>query len=155
MTKSITRADRLTARMKAILDLMVWGSEDGKPLSWQDAAKTGQISTRSMRRVLERPVVRRYIAEQKQVLLACLSAKNLSHLDELASQRSNMGAAVAAARVIEGLDDARPAGFGDPRQQPGLTINILPAPASPQPVITVNPSPRQIEAEPPFKWPPR
>ena len=91
------RTETIPARLKAALDLMTWGGPDGKPLPWDEAARTAQISARSMRRSLERPAVRRYLLEQKEVLRACLSARNLFHLDELVSQRENKGAAVQAA----------------------------------------------------------
>ena len=80
-------------RLRHALDLMIWGDETGKPLDWQDAARSVNITARSMRKSLERPAVRSYLLEQNQVLRACLSAKSLSRLDELAAQRSNMNAA--------------------------------------------------------------
>jgi len=146
----------ISGRLKAALELMVWGGSDGKPLEWGDAARTAQISARSMRRSLERPAVRRYLMEQKEVLRACLSARNLFHLNELVSQRENKGAAVQAARTIEAFDAPVPPPGG--MQSPGLTIRIfvpseLPPPAIGRTIIDVTPEPRQIEQQPTFKGP--
>jgi len=103
--------------------LMIWGDETGKPLDWQDAARSVNITARSMRKSLERPAVRSYLLEQNQVLRACLSAKSLSRLDELAAQRSNMNAAVAAIRVIDEGEQAaeRPPGSATP----GVVIRVV------------------------------
>jgi hypothetical protein len=117
------KRERITGRLRHALDLMIWGDETGKPLDWQDAARSVNISARSMRKSLERPAVRAYLLEQKQVLRACLSAKSLSRLDELAAQRSNMNAAVNAIRAIDEGEQAavRPIGSATP----GVVIRIV------------------------------
>jgi hypothetical protein len=123
------KRERIAGRLRHALDLMIWGDETGKPLDWQDAARAVNISARSMRKSLERPAVRSYLLEQKQVLRACLSAKSLSRLDELAAQRSNMNAAVNAIRAIDEGEQAalRPPGSATP----GVVIVIRPAPPAP------------------------
>jgi hypothetical protein len=121
--KTTDKRTRITARLKAALDLMVWGDETGKPLDWDVAAKTANISTRSMRRSLERLPVRQYLNAQKQVIRAALSAKTLSHLGEIAAQRSNMNAAVNACRAIDEADAETP--LRSPANAPGVTIRIL------------------------------
>lgn len=141
----------ISGKLARALDLMTWGNQDGKPLPWEEAARTVGISARSMRRSLERASVRAYLLQQKQVLRDCLSARNLFHLDELVSQRENKGAAVQAARTIEGLD-VTPVHLGE-QQAPGLTIRIISAsevaPPAPGRIIDVSPQPaRQIEHEP-------
>jgi hypothetical protein len=117
------RRSRITARLRKALDLMCWGDADGNPLDWDDAARTANISTRSMRRSLERPNVRQYLQEQKQVLRACISGKSLSRLDELAAQRTNMNAAVNAIRAIDEAD-ATSAQLGQ-SHTPGVIIRIV------------------------------
>jgi hypothetical protein len=135
----------ISGKLARALDLMTWGNQDGKPLPWEEAGRTVGISARSMRRSLERAAVRRYLLEQKEVLRTALSARNLFHLDELVSQRENKGAAVQAARTIEGFD----APAVRPGEQPaaGITIRIInqvPASAE-QPMFDVTPRPKQIE----------
>jgi hypothetical protein len=122
-------AERIGERLARALDLMTWGDETGKPMEWNEAARTVGISARSMRRSLERAVVRRYLMQQKEVLRVNLTARNSFHLNELVSQRNNFAAAVSAARLIENLDETdqrRPMG---PVSAPGLTIQIINAPA--------------------------
>jgi len=119
---------RITARLRHALDLMIWGNADGNPLDWDEAGRTMNITARSMRRSLERPAVRTYLREQKQVLRSCISAKSLWRLDELAAQRVNMNAAVSALKVIEEGDAASTASSTAP---PAVVINILQAAAVP------------------------
>jgi hypothetical protein len=141
------KRERVIGRLRHALDLMIWGDETGKPLDWTDAARTVNISARSMRRSLERPAVRQYLQEQKQVLRACLSAKSLSRLDEIAAQRSNMNAAVNAIRTIDEGDAAavRPSAAN----APGVTIRIINVTAPPPAIECVVPSPLTIDHEPP------
>jgi hypothetical protein len=150
--KKPDKRERISGRLKTALDLMIWGDENGKPLDWNVACRNVNISARSMRKSLERPAVRRYLYDQKQVFRACIGAKSLSRLDEIAAQRSNMNAAVLAIRQIDGLevDSHGPPGM---QQSAGITIRILAAPPPPQPLVDVA---RTIEHEdssrpPPFK----
>jgi hypothetical protein len=53
--------ERISAKLKSALDLMVFGDQTGKPLDWDVAARTVNISTRSMRRSLQRLSVRQYL----------------------------------------------------------------------------------------------
>ena len=134
------KRERITGKLRHALDLMIWGNKTGEPLDWQDAARSVNISARSMRKSLERSAVRQYLQSQKQVLRACLSAKSLSRLDELATQRSNMNAAVSAIRAI---DEGDPDAFRPPgRDTPGVTIKVVHvvAPAE-RPMIDVTPKP--------------
>jgi hypothetical protein len=136
--------ERISARLKTALDLMVFGDETGKPLDWDVAARTVNISTRSMRRSLQRLSVRQYLVEQGQVFRACIGAKSFWHLDQLASQRTNMSAAVAAVRAVLGQDEqVRSAGA---EARPWLTIKIVtPDPTS---AVVEHCSPPVIEHEP-------
>lgn len=134
------KRERITGRLRHALDLMIWGDETGQPQDWQDAARAVNISARSMRKSLERAAVRQYLQSQKQVLRACLSAKSLARLDDLATQRSNMNAAVAAIRAI---DEGDPEAFRPPgRDVAGVTIKIInrvEAPAE-RPMINITPT---------------
>jgi hypothetical protein len=119
------KRERITGRLKVALDAMIWGNPTGKPLAWNEAARASNISARSMRKSLERPAVRMYLHQQKQVFRACLSAATLSRLHELASQDENRNAAVAAIREIEARDDVQSRSIN--AQTPGITI-VLEAP---------------------------
>jgi hypothetical protein len=146
-----TRPDkrsRITARLKVALDLMVWGDQTGKPLDYTEAGRTVNISARSMRRSLERPLVRQYLVQQGQVFRASLTPRSLWHLAEISAQRVNMNAAVAACRTVLGQDEAQSRSL-NPESSPHMTIqivNVQPSPA-PAPVIEHSPLP-ELEAEP-------
>jgi hypothetical protein len=145
---SKTKSERISPKLRTALDLMVFGDETGKPLDYADAGRKLNISARSMRLSLDRPAVRQYLMQQRQVLRAALSAKTLHHLGEISAQRSNMNAAVRACAVLEQLDAE---GMSRPMANtaPGVVIRIvardaeigvaplIPAPGPSAPVIDV------------------
>jgi len=129
--------ERIRKRLKYALDAMIWGGPDGTLVDYVAAAKLANISTRVMRKNLEKPQVLAYLRSQREVFRASLSTKTLWHLDQISSQRVNMNAAVAACRAVLGQDEqSRPITSVSPR----LTIVIRPADPSPTPVT--------IEAKP-------
>jgi hypothetical protein len=138
------RADRrlkITGKLKTALDLMVWGDADGIPLDYDDAARTANLTVRSMRRALERPHVRMYLRQQREVFRAAISTRTISRLAELRDQNDNRNAAVAAARALEQIGEeaeARP-----PQQQtPGFVIVVTNAPPhSSSSPVTIEPEP--------------
>jgi hypothetical protein len=143
------KRERISPRLRHGLDLMVWGDKEGHPLDWDAAARAINVSTRSMRKSLERPMVRAYLREQKQVLRSCISAKSLWRLDEITTQRSNMNAAVNAIKAIDEGDELRSNAVPT---APFVTINIVSRPqatpidVSAAPVIVA--VPRAIAPEP-------
>jgi hypothetical protein len=154
------KPERISKRLKSALDAMVWPDETGKSLDWFVAAQAANISRSSMKRSLERPVVRMYLRQQREVFRAALSSKTLSRLAELGWQDENRNAAVAAIRVIDGQEEqSRAPNVESPR----LTIKIInqtaPEPAGtiehePQPELTDDPhdATRQLR-EPYFRDP--
>jgi hypothetical protein len=141
----------ITARLRHALDLMIWGDVDGRVPSWDEAGRAMNISARSMRKSLERPVVRAYLREQKQVFRATISAKSLWRLDELAAQRTNMNAAVAAIKVIE---DGDVASIGNNNNSPpAVVINILSGQvaAAPDYVVSASVKPAAFDLQPVIK----
>lgn len=155
-----SRPMRVTGKLKAVCDLMVW---DG--MRWDEAALKLNFRTRSMRLAMQRPHVLRYIAAQRRVLLAQSSGQNLHRLGELRDQNNNPAAAVQAARALEALAiDARggPGGgalAGGPRagyiidlsgEQPttaGLVIVVNHPPAQPaasEPGLMIDVTPNKI-----------
>jgi hypothetical protein len=126
------KPERIRKRLKYGLDAMIWGGPDGQLCDYVAAAKLANISTRIMRKNLERPQVLSYLRAQREVFRASLSTKSLQHLDQLSAQRKNLNAAVAACRAVLGQDDAQPRSFN--AESPHLTIRIVNQPAAPAPV---------------------
>jgi hypothetical protein len=134
------KRERITGRLRHALDLMVWGDQNGRPLPYDEAARSVNITTRSMRKSLERTATRLYLREQREVFRACLTAKSLWRLDQLSIQDENRNAAVAALRVIEGQDEAQARSLN--AESPHMTIqvvNVVAATPEPAPVIEHEP----------------
>jgi hypothetical protein len=145
----------VSGRLKSALDDMI---ENGTP--WDHAAPKANLTVRAMRLALKRPVVLKYLRQERHVLLARMSPQNLHALAKLRDQDENKAAAVQAARTLEGLASevygGAGSGMGGPRagylidlsdeQRPGVVIQIINPPArdpqGPQPgaVIDVTPS---------------
>jgi hypothetical protein len=149
-----TRTDRVTGRLKAALDAMVFGNADGIPLDYVAAGRTVNLSARSMRRALERPIVRQYLKTQKQVFREAASAANIQSLVRIRDAGRNETARVNAIKVLEDLGDQEHQRAASPVMSPGLSIviqNVVPSsPAAPAPMLDVTPSVpvRQIDARP-------
>jgi hypothetical protein len=114
--KSAKQADKspkngIGGRLKTALDDMVW---NGTP--WEQAARKANLTVRSMRMSMQKGHVLRYIRDQRGVVLAQESSRNLARLVELRDQDENRNAAVASARTIENMaNDA----LGTPSGGPG------------------------------------
>jgi hypothetical protein len=138
-----TTRNGVSGKLKHALDLMTW---EGLP--WDQAAVKAGLSTRSMRLALKRPHVLKYLRAERGVLMAQASASTFHRLNELMRQDENRGAAVAAARTIEGMTNEAIGGprtigiSGGPRAgylidlssdepSPGVVIQIINAPAQP------------------------
>ena len=93
-----TARNGVSGRLKAALDDMV---ENGT--SWDAAALKANLTVRAMRLALKRPVVLKYLRQERHVLLARMSPQNLHALAKLRDQEDNKAAAVSAARALEGL----------------------------------------------------
>ena len=102
---------------REVLDRMVWEGID-----WYQAANEANIPLFSMRRTLSKPQVIQYLKEQRQVLRASLSTKNIHRLAQIRDAADNMPA-VNAIKLLEELggEDAKL----DPKAiTPGITIQI-------------------------------
>jgi hypothetical protein len=131
-----TRPDkrsRVTGRLKAALDLMIWPDEMGRTQDYYEAARTVNIAIRSMRKSLERPAVRMYLRTEAEVFRATLNAKSLSRLAELGWQNTNMNAAVNAVKAIRGEDDEARSTIPTSPHVTIRIVNVAPAP----PVTTI------------------
>jgi hypothetical protein len=86
----------VSGRLKCALDDMTW---NGTP--WEEAARKANLTVRAMRLALKRPVVLKYLRQERGVLLASASPQNLHALAKLRDQDENKAAAVQAARTLE------------------------------------------------------
>lgn len=93
-----TTRNGVSGRLKAALDDMTW---NGTP--WEEAARKANLTVRAMRLALKRPQVLKYLRAERGVLMAQASASTFHRLNEIMCQDENRGAAVAAARTIEGM----------------------------------------------------
>jgi hypothetical protein len=152
MTTALTKTrpdkhERIRKRLKYALDAMIWGGPDGQLVDYVAAAKLANISTRIMRKNLERPHVLRYLRTQREVFRASLSSKSLWHLDQISSQRVNMNAAFAACRAVLGQDEQSRLPTAD--SSPYVTIKILNV-AAPTPPVTIEAKPvAELETDDP------
>jgi hypothetical protein len=137
------KPERIRKRLKYALDAMIWGGPDGQLVDYVAAAKLANISTRIMRKNLERPHVLAYLRTQREVFRASLSSKSLWHLDQISAQRTNMNAAVAACRAVLGQDDQPRVASAE--SGPWLTIKLVAAPAAPAPPVTIEAKPIEPE----------
>jgi hypothetical protein len=127
LAASADRRLKIVGKLKSALDLMVWGAEDGRPLAYDDAARTANLTVRSMRRALERPHVRAYLRTQREVFRASISARVIFRLDELAHQNENRNAAVSASRAILQMEDEAETRRPSEPMTPGLIIVVAAA----------------------------
>lgn len=111
-----TTTDRKTKRSLAVTGklrdaclLMVFGPEDGDDagcaLSMDEAARKAGITTRQIRKALDKPHVRQFLNQQKQVFRASASAQNISRLVELRDESENAMAKLGAIKLLEQVDE--------------------------------------------------
>jgi hypothetical protein len=138
-TKGASRPGRVTGKLKVALDLMVFGPTEGDnlgcALAMDDAAREAGLTTRTIRLALDRPHVRQYLNQQKQVFRASASAQNISALVKLRDKSGNAMAQLGAIKVLEQIGDEPGAGAAAART-PGMTIVIVqngPVSEPPQP----------------------
>jgi hypothetical protein len=129
---------KVTGRLKHALDLMVW-----KGARRAEAAEGAGMTDHSLRAALKKPHVKAAYLAELEVLRTSERARNIHALVDVrdGKDHSNPMARVNAAKALEGLDDALPAGFADLRHPPGVTIRII-NPAPQPPVIDVSASQR-------------
>jgi hypothetical protein len=147
--------------VKDVLRLMVYGrldDADCQPLDFIAAAKECGIRPDQMRRYLDRPAVRALLMQERRAFRAAICASNEAALLDVRNHSANGMARIAAVRALEQLGDDE-SGAPGAAASPGITIRILTAPSTPEPMVDVSPVRpllRQIEreaepAEPAFK----
>jgi hypothetical protein len=126
------RRARVTGKLKAALDLMIFGGERGVPLDYAAAARNANLTVRAMRKALEKGHVRAYLRTQRHLFRASVCAGNISALRQIRDTSKNDLARVKAIQVLEQLEDNAVPDAATQRA-PGLTICIVPAPEPPPP----------------------
>lgn len=126
---------RMTRRVKAAVDAMVWNGRKR-----DEAAKDVGLQPDSLYRALLKPDVRAYYLAQCEVLRVSGKARRIHRLESLVEQDDNKQAAVNAIRALENLgDDAHP--IASAGKSAGVTIQIINAPG-----VSVTADQRAIEA---------
>jgi hypothetical protein len=95
---------RVTGRLRAALDAMVW-----EAASRREAAEKAGMTDHSLRQALRRPHVMAYYRTECEVLRLSGRAKRLHRLEALAEQDGNRNAAVAAIKAAEQIGDGQAA----------------------------------------------
>ena len=115
--RSQPAANRLTAKVKQAVELMVW---HGKPFD-QAAAEAG-LTTRAMRLALAKPHVMAFYRAEMQVLRSSHEPRSIIRLAEIRDAANNMPAVQAAKHLLE---RDQPNTSSSNAASPGVTIRIL------------------------------
>jgi hypothetical protein len=121
---SVPPKRRITAKVKAAVDLMVW-----QGLKRDQAAEQAGLKDNSLYVALARPDVRSYYLGQLEVLRTSERARNIHTLAEVRDQTGNQMARVNAVKALEQLEDQPQSGRGA-QASPGFVIQIVNAPGS-------------------------
>ena len=134
---------RVRGKLVAAIDLAI---TEGK--SFPDAAREAGLSTRAMRKALEKPHVIRFIRERKALFRVEIGTTNEFRLAEIRDQNDNKMAAVAAIKTLENLERDQPSASTFRQVTPGVVVVInterqaIPAGQFDQ-LIEVNPMPSE------------
>lgn len=120
------RADKMTPKLRQVIDAMVWEGVD-----FQQAGQIANMNAFAIRRALTRPHVLAYMREQKQMLLASDSPRNIHRLREIREAAPNMPAvqAIRDLEAMQGTQAMASASAGIAQSSPGITIVVMPATA--------------------------
>lgn len=124
---------------------MIWGAEPDTPLPWNEAAQAANFDVSAMRKALERPHVRQFLRQQRDVLRASICAGNPTRLKRLADQQGNANAAVSAIRLLERMDDEQEHP-GAMQRAPGVTVIVVQQGVSQAPVREISTAYTNIRA---------
>jgi hypothetical protein len=147
-----SRRGQVTGRLKAALDLMVFGDAEGKILEYDEAAKATGMTTRAMRMALHKPHVRNYLRDQRGCLIASLHSTNVQHVASMRANSANSMTRLQAARMIEDMAQTDAVAAQKSTIAPGITIIIgtNPPPMATFPMIEgrpANTADQQVEDE--------
>ena len=110
---------RMTRRVKAAIDAMVW-----QGLKRDDAAQSVGMKDNSLYVALAKPDVRAYYLSQCEVLRVSGKARRIFRLEEIAAQDENKQAAVNSIRALELMGDDVAVGAGL-QHRAGMVIVVV------------------------------
>jgi hypothetical protein len=121
-----TRTVRITARVRAAVEAMVW-----QGLKRDDAAQAVGMKDNSLYVALRKPDVRAFYFSECEVLRMSGHARRIHRLESVVEQDENKMAVVQASRTLEGMGEdaqSRSAGSFDPHVTIRI-VNVAPTPA--------------------------
>ena len=130
--KNRSAPGKVTGRLHAAIMEMVW-----KGSSRAEAAAAAQMTDHSLRQAFRRPHVKAFYLRELGTLRSSERAKTFHRLCEIRDQDENRNAAVSAAKLLEALEAETTAHPIYGPTMPGLTIQIIAAPAPP-PMRVIN-----------------
>jgi hypothetical protein len=134
--KGRTAPLKVTGKLKAALDFMVW-----ECLKRSDAAAKAGLSDHGLREALRRPHVRQHYLGLLDVLRTSERARNIHRLTEIRDKADNMPA-VNAIKMLEQIDEASSAAGGAQSRSPGVVVIVQTvaahAPQAPNPVQVID-----------------
>lgn len=110
---------RVQGKLVLALKAMVWEGQD-----LQQAAATAGLTTHAVRLALERPHVKAFLREQKEVFRAHASSQNIHRAVHIRDTSDNAMAVMRAITYIDDKDDEA-AASGAARRAPGLIVQIV------------------------------
>ena len=131
--KGRTAPGRVTGKLKAAIDRMVWFGDKRA-----DAATAAGLTDHGLRSALRKPHVLAFYRRELGALREGERARNVHRLVELREQDENRNAAVKAIQVLEMTDPEAVRRVGD-GTSPGIVIRIIQPAAQPLP-----PNPKEI-----------
>jgi hypothetical protein len=96
----------VSGKLKDACLLLIFGDADGKPLEYDECARQAGLSTRAMRLALGKAHVRRFLRDQRALLVASYAANNPLHVAQLRAASTNQMVRLAAARELENMAGA-------------------------------------------------
>jgi len=134
--KGRTAPGRVTGKLKAAIDRMVWFGDKRA-----DAATAAGLTDHGLRSALRKPHVLAFYRRELGALREGERARNVHRLVELREQDENRNAAVKAIQVLEMTDPEAVRRVGE-GTSPGIVIRIITPAAQPLP-----PNPKEIVIE--------
>ena len=99
--------------VKAAIKLMIWGGDDGLPLTRQEAAKKVGIADVTLRNALANPLVLKHYNREIEVLRTGERPKSIHRIAELRDKAESERVSLEAAKYLDSGD-----------KQGGITVNV-------------------------------
>jgi hypothetical protein len=131
-----TRTVRITARVRAAVEVMVW-----QGLKRNEAAQAVGMKDNSLYAAFRKADVRAFYLSECEVLRLSGRARRIHRLESVVEQDENKMAVVQASRTLDGMGEDAQARATNP-QSSWVTIRLIAAPVAPAPVtIEAKPEP--------------